>query len=331
MSDIFRRMLSRFSAGFVVAFHDIEPEKAAALIDALRPAFPVALGDLITRARMGKRSAGLFAITVDDGVGDTVRSLSRLFIARQWPATFYLPTAYLDSGEGMAFQWWRRIRPLLPPRKIELSSRVLDLSHPDAVENLSKTMVRHWHSSRLEAYVPLTMELVDFVAREHGVRREALQPQAPASWSEVTALAHGGLIQFESHGVTHAAMSSLTDGELASEMVRSRDIISEHTGRACRHLAYPFGSWSSIGPRAASVAARYYDSAVTMTLGHVGWANPALLPRIPLYPENSTFTARLKVALKCTSLSRPVGRPLPAAASSEALELRGSRQDRPPD
>ncbi len=302
MSDIFRRLLSRFSAGFVVAFHDIEAEKAAAFIDALRPAFPVPLGDLVTRARIGKPSPGLFAITVDDGVGDTVRSLSRLFIARQWPATFYLPTAYLDTGESLAFQWWRRIRPLLPARKIELSSCVLDLSRPHAVENLSKIMERHWHSSRLEAYVPLTMELVDVVARERGVSREALQPGAPVSWGEVTALARGGLIQFESHGVTHAAMSSLTDDELASEMLHSRDKISEHTGRACRHLAYPFGSWTSIGPRAAQIAARYYDSAVTMTLGHVEWANPALLPRIPLYPQNSTFTARLKVVLKCTTL-----------------------------
>ena len=45
-------------------------------------------------------------------------------------------------------------------------------------------MERHWHSSRLEAYLPLTMELADFVARERGVRREALRPQAPVSWTK---------------------------------------------------------------------------------------------------------------------------------------------------
>jgi peptidoglycan/xylan/chitin deacetylase (PgdA/CDA1 family) len=305
MFETFRRMLARFSDGFVVAFHDIPPEKVAAFLDALRPAFPIPLGELVKRERMRKRSAGLFAITVDDGVGDTVRSLSRLFIARQWPATFYLPTAYIDSGESMAFQWWRRIRPLLPARKIQLSSCVLDLSRPGAIEQLSKTVEQHWHSSRLDAYLPLTMELADFVARDRGVRREALQPSAPITWSEVTTLARGGIVQFESHGVSHTAMSSLSDDELAVEMLRSREIVSEHTGRACRHLAYPFGSWTSIGPRAATAAARYYDSAVTMTLGHIGWANPALLPRIPLYPENSNFVARLKVALKCTSLQKP--------------------------
>jgi peptidoglycan/xylan/chitin deacetylase (PgdA/CDA1 family) len=305
MLETLRRALVRFSAGFVVAFHDVPPDKAAALIDALRPAFPVPLGELVKRARFGKASAGLFAITVDDGVGETVRSLSRMFVARQWPATFYLPTGYIDSGESMAFQWWRRIRPLLPMRKIELSSRALDLSRPGALARLSKTMEQHWHSSRLEAYYPLTMELADFVAREQGVRRETLRPDPPITWSEVRALARGGFVQFESHGVTHAAMSSLSDDELASEMLRSREIISEHTGSACRHLAYPFGSWGSIGSRAASTAARYYDSAVTMALGHVEWADPALLPRIPLYSENSNLVARLKVALKCTSLQTP--------------------------
>ena len=52
---------------------------------------------------------------------------------------------------------------------------------------------------------------------------------------------------------------------------------------------------------AAGMAAHYYDSAVTMSLGHVTHADPWLLPRIPLYPENSPFFARVKILLKCNS------------------------------
>jgi hypothetical protein len=86
-------------------------------------------------------------------------------------------------------------------------------------------------------------------------------------------------------------------------MKHSRDLVTEHTGRRCRHLAYPFGSWQSIGVRVAAAAERFYDSAATMSLGSVDFANPWVLPRIPLYPENSTLFARLKILLKRSTLS----------------------------
>jgi len=301
---MFERLLTRFSAGFVVAFHDIPAERAEQFIEALHPARPIPLDEMVERAGNGKTTAGLFAITIDDGVGETVRSLSRLFETRQWPATFYLPTGYIDNGEGMVFQWWRAIRPLLPRRKIELKSETLDFSAPGAIEELSKKMERRWHAGRLESYRPVTMDLVEFVTRDRGIDREEIHPPAPVTWDEVAEIAHTGLLQFESHGVTHAAMSSLNDAELEFEMRQSRDTVARHTGRACRHLAYPFGSWTSIGDRAASAAARFYDSATTMTPGHVEGANASLLPRIPLYPENPTHMARLKVLLTCTRLSR---------------------------
>jgi hypothetical protein len=41
-----------------------------------------------------------------------------------------------------------------------------------------------------------------------------------------------------------------------------------------------------------------------MNLGHVDFANPWLLPRIPLYyPKNSILFARLKILLKCGAVS----------------------------
>ncbi len=292
------------SRGFVLAFHVIEPARLEELVDSLDPVQPIPLSDLVQRSKRGKATSGLCAITVDDGVGANVRALARLFCARGWPATFYLPTQYLDSGEGMPFQWWQQIRPLLPRKRIELRSRAIDLSAPQAVEALFHDLERRWHTQRMESYLPEMMELVDFVARDTGVPREAIQPAAPISWSEVGKLSKNDLIRFESHGITHAAMSSLTEDELAFELKHSRDVVTEHTGRACRHLAYPFGSQPSIGGSAVRMAQQFYDSATTMSPGHVDSANPWLLPRIPLYPENSRRMARLKVFLKCNALIR---------------------------
>ena len=296
--------MMRLSAGFVIALHEMPPARLASLVDGLRPARPIPLAELVERKKAGRSNAGLFAITVDDGVGDNVRGLLGLFRARQWPATFYLPTRYMDTGDPMPFQWWYRVKPLLPRRKLELPSGPIDLSRPGAIEKLSKKVEAMWYCRRMESYLPLTMDLVELVARETGMSSQELRKPAPVSWSEVEQLSRDSLIQFESHGVSHAAMCGLTEEEIAFEMRHSRDTIEEHTGRPCRHLCYPFGSPASIGVLAPRLAPRFYDSAVTMTLGSIDNADTWLMPRIPLYLKNSLLCARAKVVLYCLGMRR---------------------------
>ena len=277
------RLMARHLGGFILAFHDISPERFAGLVECLGPIRPVHLGELVQRATRRKSNAGLFAITVDDGVGDTVRGLSKVLEAKGWPATFYLPTQYVETGEGMAFQWWRKLEPLLPR---------------DVVHKHGRRMQTLWWTRPPREYLPLTMDLVQGLL-ESGVERTALEPPKPITWSEVAALGKSDLIRFESHAVTHTAMSALTKEQVSFELEHSREVITQHTGRECRHLAYPFGSDESIGVVAPSIARRYYDSATTMTLGRADGADPWRLPRIPLYEGTSTPKARLKLLLHC--------------------------------
>jgi peptidoglycan/xylan/chitin deacetylase (PgdA/CDA1 family) len=246
--NLLQRLLAGVSGGFVLAFHDIPPERLEPLVDCLQPARPVPLSEIVERSKRRVSTSGLFAITVDDGVGDTVRNLTRLFKARAWPASFYLPVNYIETGEGMVFQWWRRLKPFLPQRRLELKSGALDLSRPGAIDELSKEMEQRWHTQRLESYLPVTMELADMVMREQNMTRESFRPDAPITWPEVEELSKNDLIRFESHGVSHAAMSSLTDEELALEMKHSRDAVSEHTGWECRHLAILLEARKASGP-----------------------------------------------------------------------------------
>jgi peptidoglycan/xylan/chitin deacetylase (PgdA/CDA1 family) len=299
-----QRTLARLSRGFVLAFHDIPPDRLESLVESLRPIQPIPLGHLVERAKSGKSTRGLCAITVDDGVGETVRTLAELLQRRQWPATFYLPTVYVDAGEPMAFQWWRQVARLLPRKRLELRSGILDLSKPDAVTQLFRQLERMWHSRRIDEYLPLIMDLVEAVREQQGVTLADLEPPAAASWDQIAELSKNDLLQFESHGTSHTAMSVLNEDEVIAEMQESRDTISERTGRLCRHFAYPFGSRESIGPHAPKIARQFYDSAVTMSLGPVDSADPWLLPRIPLYAENSLPAAWLKVLLKCTAPGR---------------------------
>jgi hypothetical protein len=103
-------------------------------------------------------------------------------VPEPWPATFYIPTHYLDSREGIAFQWWRRLKPLLPRKRLQLSSGIVDLAPAGAVEEWSKKMEQLWHSQRLESYLPMTMELVEIVLREGGLTRADVQPAPTITW-----------------------------------------------------------------------------------------------------------------------------------------------------
>ena len=277
------RLLARHLGGFVLAFHDIAPERFISLIECLGPVRPIHLGELVQRVARRKSNAGLFAITVDDGVGDTVRSLAKVLEAKGWPATFYLPTRYVESGVGMAFQWWRKMEPLLPR---------------EVVQKHGRRMQTLWYTAPQQDYLPLTMELVQGLIAS-GVPKAALEPPKPITWPEVTALGRGDLIRFESHTVTHTALSTMTEEQVRFELKHSRELITEHTGQECRHLAYPFGGDESIGVVAPSIARRYYDSATTMSLGRADGADPWQLPRIPLYERTSKSMARLKVLRKC--------------------------------
>ncbi len=277
------RLMAQHLGGFVLAFHDIAPERFISLIECLGPVRPIHLGELVQRDARRKSNAGLFAITVDDGVGDTVRGLAKVLEAKGWPATFYLPTHYVETGEGMAFQWWRTLEPLL---------------RRDVAHKLGRKMQTLWYTMPQQEYLPLTMDLVQGLLAS-GVAKAALEPPKPITWSEVAALGRSELIRFESHSVTHTAMSALTEEQVRFELKHSRDVISEHTGRECRHLAYPFGGEESIGAVAPAIARRYYESATTMSLGRADGADPWRLPRIPLYQRTSKSLARLKLLVKC--------------------------------
>jgi peptidoglycan/xylan/chitin deacetylase (PgdA/CDA1 family) len=293
------RMLARLSGGFVMALHDMPPARLREFVEGMRPRRPIALSELVERRKRGKSNAGLFAITVDDGVRDNIQALTDFLNARAWPATFYLPTQYLDSGEAMPFQWWWNIKPLLPRRRLQLKSGTVDFSKPQVFEQFSAMIERAWYWGRGETYVPLTMELVEVVAQEKGVAKNELPAPQPISWSEVERLSRNPLFQFESHGVSHVAMSALNQDEIEQEMQQSQAVIEEHTGRPCRHLCYPFGSPESIGDVAPRIASRYYDSAVTMSLNSADRGDMWRMGRIPLYAENSLVRARIKVLLRC--------------------------------
>lgn len=287
--------VGRVRGGFVLAYHNLPVVRFIEQITALAPSQPVSLDELVERHASGAPTGGIFAITFDDGVGDTVREIAAVATTRQWPVSFYLPTGYLDAPGGMPFQWLRAIERHAPSLKLEIPGATLDFTAPHAIRDFAKSMTRLMYTRPWAEYGPRLRAVAAALVERGLVDPGVLAPPAAITWSEVAKLAQSPLVSFESHGVSHTALAALTREEREHELVASQRAIAAHTGRACRHFCYPYGGPASIGDTAPADVARHYRSATTMSRGRLGRHALTLLPRVPVYPHDDADVVRLKV------------------------------------
>jgi peptidoglycan/xylan/chitin deacetylase (PgdA/CDA1 family) len=78
---------------------------------------------------------------------------------------------------------------------------------------------------------------------------------ATMTWDELRSLADRG-VGIQSHGVSHAHLTQLSDDDLRAELVNSKAEIEDELGRVCDELAYPYGEHDE-RVRAAARAAGY--------------------------------------------------------------------------
>jgi peptidoglycan/xylan/chitin deacetylase (PgdA/CDA1 family) len=106
------------------------------------------------------------------------------------------------------------------------------------------------------------------------------------SWSEVREMSARG-VTIGSHSFDHLDLTRLSEGEARGQLERSRTLITERTGQACHHFAYPWGRFNSQTVRAVDSVG--YASAVTVI--HKGITvrqHRLLLPRVNIW-ENYTL------------------------------------------
>ncbi len=291
----FERMRGRSRGGFVLAYHNLPAARFVEQVAALAPSRPIALDALVERHARGASTEGLFAITFDDGVAETVRAIAAVATMQGWPVTFYLPTGYLDAPGGMPFQWLRAIERHAPPVVIEAAGETFDFREPGARRGFARATTASMHTRPWVEYGPRLRALAEALVTRGLVAPELLAAPPAITWSEVETLAREGLVAFESHGVTHTAVAALDEDALERELAESRRVIAEHTGRECRHFCYPYGGAASIGVVAPSRVARHYRSATTMARGRLGRHALERLPRVPVYPHDDAALVRLKV------------------------------------
>jgi len=156
-----------------------------------------------------------------------------------------------------------------------------DDGHSDFVETVVPLLVRY----RLPVTLYLATGLVAGESLDAG--REAL------SWSSLASAASTGFVTVGSHTHSHADLSGPGGRSSEEEMRRSKELIEDRLGVACRHFAYP---WAVGSPEADRVARRLFDSAAwdAWRTNRRGF-DPHRLGRTPILRSDGSAFFRAKV------------------------------------
>ena len=291
--QITEKILNKTSGGYILSFHDVSPEVFESHIESLAPSKPISLEEMIQRYKLGKSIKDCFAITFDDGVRNTVLKNWEICLKNSWPVTFYLPTNYID-GDNLPFQKIELLEKSLDEKFYDLpqtdNKNLNKVSKKKLISDLYK-MIYVSNKSKVNLYLDhFIRQIPDY----HKVKEN--MPKA-ISWNEIRNISKNQLSSFQSHSVSHTAVSALSEEEIKIEMIESKNAIEECTGKKVNSFCYPYGAAKSINSPAVEIASKYFDSATTLIRGRLKKSDLYYLPRIDFYEENKTSFVRLKVAL----------------------------------
>jgi peptidoglycan/xylan/chitin deacetylase (PgdA/CDA1 family) len=128
------------------------------------------------------------------------------------------------------------------------------------------------------------------------VAGEGTGPDDPEalSWAQLAEAVSTGLVTVGAHTHGHTDLSKVSEQVCRDEMGRSKELVEDRLGVACRHFAYP---WAVASPTADRVARELFDSAAldAWRSNRAGAVDPWRLGRTPVLASDGMAFFRAKV------------------------------------
>jgi peptidoglycan/xylan/chitin deacetylase (PgdA/CDA1 family) len=239
--------------------------------------------------------ANAVVLTIDDGHRDFYACAFPILRDYGFPATMYLPTAFLDRAKGREWLWFDRLSYAFSHSsrgEVEIPARAP--GEPPANYRLESAAARAVVAGLVvegAQRLPIRDRDIYCEAVEDALKIHIpeMPPEefAPLTWDEVRTMVRCG-IEFGGHTVTHPILQTIeTAAELEFEIAHCKLRIEEELQAPVAHFAYPRGKVEDI-PAAAKEAVRRagYETAVTTLIGQAGAGDdPLWLQRIGVAPE----------------------------------------------
>ena len=186
-------------------------------------------------------------LTFDDGYRDNFDLAVPILGERKVPATFFVPTGFLDSPR---LPWWDHVACVI---KQTQARRLIVERHsqggPSPLEIDLQTMSRSAAIMKIiRAFLDGTIAderwFLDRLAECARVEidSEGLGRKLFMSWAHVRQLADSGAgLTIGSHAHSHRNLAALDDETQSHELTGSKQILEARLGRPIKALAYPYG------------------------------------------------------------------------------------------
>lgn len=128
------------------------------------------------------------------------------------------------------------------------------------------------------------------------------------TWSAVQDMQQSGLIDFESHTLSHEELTKAPDlDEAKHQLTGSKQAIEWNLGKQVNFIAYPCGEYNDDIEQATKDAG--YRAAFTVNYGLAEpGEDPFILDRVPIFGSNSHTLARFKLRLTLAPLFAPLNK-----------------------
>jgi len=281
-------MARRQSCARILMYHGVGVEAAPALANQVRylarnfkiVSFAVMVDRLAANRAI---AANEIALTFDDGLRNNLTVVYPILKELQLPATFFVCPALIGSGQWLWNHEMRcRLKTLSNDALVDIRTTLLapDPSANGIVEWM-KTL-RLPQRRRAEECIRLATPVFNPTAAQR-------QAYDIMDWNELRSL-DPGLIMIGSHTMTHPILTTLSTGEISSELRDSRILLEKELDRGADFFCYPNGSYDA---RVYDAVKNHYRAAVTTETGVLNGKDPLDLHRLPRIPsaENPALTA----------------------------------------
>jgi glycosyltransferase involved in cell wall biosynthesis/peptidoglycan/xylan/chitin deacetylase (PgdA/CDA1 family) len=242
----------------------------------------IALDAVLDRARSGAAAGRPFAaLTFDDGYRDNVEHAWPVLRRHNAPWTLFVTT---DFADGHGRLWWLELEQAIARLDrvvIRGNGELRDLPSRTMIEKGAafETIYRHLRDGPEERLRAVTADL----AAQAGVDTHGLTANLCLGWDELQTLVREPDVSIGAHTLSHPILAKCDGTTAMHEIAESKTVLERRLGRPVRHLAYPFGDASAVGPREFHFAHQAgYTTAITSRPAHVfpeHVAHPHALPR----------------------------------------------------
>jgi peptidoglycan/xylan/chitin deacetylase (PgdA/CDA1 family) len=224
----------------------------------------------------GRSDQWLLGVSFDDGYRDNLEVAAPLLEASDIPATVFVVTGNMDSGEEF---WWDEIARLIFDERDVVAApgwSVEEAAEPRPAYADFRAALERLRTGNSDER---TLALTDL----RGRKRDVHLPRRPVlTADEVARLSATAQLDVGAHTVRHPLLAGLDPAAQRDEIQRARERLTEILGHAPRHFAYPFGTPFDFD-RSSMAAARAvgFEAAFANFPAPVGERSPRFaIPRI---------------------------------------------------